>query len=61
MKQYAKDMVAKSDLPAQTKRVFAEKKVDSPGMAISASNTKLASTLRSRVWTLGLGYEYDNQ
>ena len=61
MKQYAKDMVAKSDLPAQTKRVFAEKKVDSPGMAISASNTKLAGTLRSRFSTLDFGNEDELQ
>lgn len=61
LKQYAKDMVAKSDLPAQTKRVFAEKKVDSPGMAMSASNTKLASTLRSRFSTLDFGNEDELQ
>ena len=37
MKQYAKDMVANSNLPEQTKRVFAAKQVDAPVMVISAS------------------------
>lgn len=47
IKQYTKDMVAKSNLPEQTKRVFAAKKADAPVMAISASNAELANSIRS--------------
>lgn len=47
IKQYTKEMVANSNLPEQTKRVFATKKVDSPVMAISASNADLAKSIRS--------------
>lgn len=47
IKQYTKDMVAKSNLPEQTKRVFAAKKADAPVMAISASNAELANLIRS--------------
>lgn len=47
IKQYTKDMVANSNLPEQTKRVFAAKKVDSPVMTISASNAELANSIRS--------------
>lgn len=46
IKQYTKDMVANSNLPEQTKRVFAAKKVDVPVMAISASNAELANSIR---------------
>lgn len=61
LKQYAKDMVANSNLPEQTKRVFAESNVDTPGMAMSASNTKLASSLRSRFSTLDFENEDELQ
>ncbi len=47
IKQYTKDMVAKSNLPEQTKRVFAATKVDAPVMVISASNAELANSIRS--------------
>ena len=55
LKQYIKDMAADSDLPEQTKRVFAAINVEAPGMAISASNTELASSLRSVFSTLDFG------
>ena len=61
LRQYAKDMVANSNLPEQTKRVFAERSIDDPGIAMSASNTKLAGSLRSGFSTLDFGNEDELQ
>lgn len=47
MQQYIKDMVAKSDLPEQTKRNFAAKRVGSPVMIMSASNMELTDSIRT--------------
>ena len=50
--QAMKDMVAKSNVPEQTKRVFEAVSLDSSSMLMSASNKELAGNIRSKFSTV---------